>query len=484
MKFKKKLLLISILILVSHSQVHSQNIEMMIPKKENYGIDQKHKIIVWNFKIPDVPNSNSNMLNINFEGDYLFSSSLDSLSYAKSYDVNYNGEIFKLYITQLPVIKITSEEAIEDDPKVPSQFTFANQDSIKSAIAGVELRGNISLKFPKKSYDLEFWETSQGETSVDMMFGDLREDDDWILDGLYNEPLRLRSYFCNKLWLSINKPSYINQEDGAKSGIDLMFAEVFLDSKYIGIHALTEQVDRKLLQLKKYKKGKVRGELFKAGSHNGAPAYKMAPKYKNIFPHWAGYEVEYPFINYKAQWKNIYRFTKFVIKSKDSTFKKRIAKRFDLDNAIDYFLFINLVRATDNLGKNFYVARYNKKTPYFNVPWDLDGVLGTIQDGKRIPTTNDILSNGLFDRLLKVNPSNYRNRLKARWFSLREQQFSNEMLFKNLKESYDYFANNKVYERESLIWPSDVALSDHLSYMESWLSNRLLYLDSYFNDLQ
>ena len=68
MKFKKKLLLISILILVSHSQVHSQNIEMMIPKKENYGIDQKHKIIVWNFKIPDVPDSNSNMLNINFEG--------------------------------------------------------------------------------------------------------------------------------------------------------------------------------------------------------------------------------------------------------------------------------------------------------------------------------------------------------------------------------------------------------------------------------
>ncbi|WP_299257767.1 CotH kinase family protein [uncultured Aquimarina sp.] len=482
MKFKKNVLFIYLLIFLCHSQMYSQDIETIIPKKESYGIDQKHNIIVWNFKIPASPNHNDR-LKITFDKDYIFYSPLDSLSYTRSYNVNHNDKVFKLYITELPIIQITSEEDIKDDPKVSSQFTIINQDSIQNAIAGLELRGNISLKFPKKSYDLEFWETTEGETSVDISFGNLREDDDWILDGLYNEPLRLRSYFCNKLWLSINKPSYVGKEEDAKSGIDLMFTEVFLDSKYIGIHALTEQVDRKLLQLKKYKKGKVKGELFKAGSHNGAPAYKTSPKYKNIFPHWAGYEVEYPFINYKAQWKNIYRYTKFVIKSKDSTFKKKIAKKFDLDNAIDYFLFINLVRATDNLGKNFYVARHDNKTPYFNVPWDLDGVLGTIQDGKRIPTTNDILSNGLFDKLLRVNPDNYKQRLKARWFFLRKQEFSNSSLLGNIRETYDFFEKNKVYEREMLVWASDAVLSDHLDYMESWLSDRLRYLDTYFNDL-
>ncbi|MBQ4820572.1 CotH kinase family protein [Aquimarina sp. MMG016] len=483
MKFKKEVLFLYGLTLCCCTQLLSQDIEMLTPKKERYGIDQTHKIIVWNFRILDTWNSNSNMLNINFEGGYVFSSSLDSLSYAKSYSVNHGNDIFKLYITQLPITKITIEEVVKDDPKVSSQFTFTNKDSSKNALAGIELRGNISLKFPKKSYDLEFWEDAKEEISIDKQFGNLREDDDWILDGLYNEPLRLRSYFCNKLWLSIHKPSYLNQEEDAKSGIDLMFTEVFLDSKYIGIYALTEQVDRKLLQLKKHKKRKVRGELFKAGSHNGAPAYKMAPKYKNIFPHWAGYEIEYPFLNYKAQWKNIYRFTKFVIKSKDSTFKKKIAQKFDLDNAIDYFLFINLIRATDNLGKNFYVARYDKKTPYFNVPWDLDGVLGTIQDGKRIPTTDDILSNGLFDRLLKVNPDNYRQRLKNRWLSLREGAFSDQNLFNTLREIYKHFNQNKVYEREMMIWPSDVSMSEHLEYIESWLSKRLIFLDDHFENL-
>ncbi|KZS38899.1 hypothetical protein AWE51_15065 [Aquimarina aggregata] len=483
MKLSTHILFVYIFTFLCYTQIQSQNIGEIIPKEESYGIDKKHKIIVWNFKLPDSLKSNTDTFKITFGKELDFYSSVDTLLFTKNYNVKINNEIFKLYITKLPLIKIITNQKVKDDPKVPSQFTFAHHYSRKSAVVGVELRGNISLKFPKKSYDLEFWQNSEEETPVDMQFGNLRDDDDWILDGLYNEPLRLRSYFCNKLWLSINNLQYSSLEKDAKSGIDLMFTEVFLNSEYIGIHALTEQVDRKLLQLKKHKKGKVRGELFKAGSHNGAPAYMKAPKYKNIFPHWAGYEVEYPFVNYRAQWKNIRKFTRFVIKSKDSVFKKKVATKFDLNNAIDYFLFVNLVRATDNLGKNFYVARYNRKMPYFNVPWDLDGVLGTIQDGKRITTTNDILSNGLFDRLFRINPSNYRQRLKDRWFSLRKQQFSNDSLLGNVSATYDFFEKNKVYEREALVWPSDIKLTEHLRYIESWLTDRLQYLDTFFSDL-
>ncbi|WP_170837121.1 CotH kinase family protein [Aquimarina amphilecti] len=452
-------------------------------QNEEFGIDKKHKIILLNHKISNTSRSDTNLLNIIFEKGFEFSIELKKISYAKGFNVNYQGEDYTLYFTALPIIKILSDKSVKDDPKVQSLFTYADNDSIIKATAGIEYRGNISLQFPKKSYDLEFWENPEEEISTDVKFDNLREDDDWILDGMYNEPLRLRSFFCNKLWLSIHQPHYLDKEPGAKSGIDLKYTEVFFNSRYIGIHALTEQVDRKLLKLKKYKKRKVRGELFKASSYKGAPSYKKVTKYKNIFPHWAGYEIEYPFINYKAQWKNLYRYTKFVLKSKDSVFKKKVVRRFDLDNAIDYFLFINLVRATDNLGKNFYVARYDKNMPYFNVPWDLDGVLGVIQDGKRISTTDDILSNGLFDRLLKLNPENYRNRLKKRWESLRKKEFSDSSLFGGLKTNLDYFKSNKIYERERIVWPSEVSILDHYRYMESWLEDRLVFLDSYFEKL-
>ncbi|WP_073316654.1 CotH kinase family protein [Aquimarina spongiae] len=476
------LLLIISIVVIGTEQTVAQNYHEVIPKTESYGIDYKNNLIVWNVDLTDFASLSSNKdVQVQFNEGQKFIFSLKELSYQERLQTKNAETQFRIYITQLPIIKITID-TIKDDPKTISKFSFADRDTIINASPGIEYRGNISLKFPKKTYDLEFWEDDQ-EESVDLQFGDMRNDDDWVLDGLYNEPLRLRSFLANTLWLSIHQSHYLDQEKDAKSGVDLLFTEVFLNENYIGIYALMEQVDRKLLQLKKYNKKKIKGELFKASSYNGAPSYKAAPKYKNIFPHWAGYEIEYPYKNYKAQWKNIYKFTRFVVKSKDSVFKKKVSKKFNLDNAIDYFLFVNLLRATDNLGKNFYVARYDKKTPYFNIPWDLDGVLGTIQDGKRISTTDDILSNGLFDRLMKTNPDNFRRRLKERWSNLRRQQLSNDNLFEMIQEQYDYFFDNKVYEREQMVWLSGISLQDHFDYMTTWLLNRLQYLDKYFDTL-
>ncbi|GAA4107003.1 hypothetical protein GCM10022393_01850 [Aquimarina addita] len=466
------------------SCIYSQNSTKVTPVKGSYGIDKEHKIIVWNGKKSATLSSiKEEIHSIEFDGLYQVQDPIVELSKSKNYSIAKEGEQYALYITALPIINITSTDTIIDDRKRLSGITYADKDTVFSASAGIEFRGNISLSFPKKSYDLEFWENGEEEKSTEIKFGSLRSDDDWILDGLYNEPIRLRSYICNKLWLSIHQPYYLSEETKAKSGIDLIFVEAFLNNQYIGIHTLSEQVDRKLLKLQKYENGKVRGELFKASSYEGAPAYQKVPEYNNIFPHWGGYKMEYPFIDYKGHWENIHAFTDFVVNSSDKEFTEKIAERFVIDNAIDYFLFVNLIRATDNLGKNIYVARYDQGAPYFNVPWDLDGVLGTIQDGKRIATTDDILSNGLFDRLLKVNPNGYVTKLKNRWVELRKKQFSDASLFKSIQKPYDFFENEKIYERELHIWPADKSNQEHLDYLVRWLKERLKFLDMYFEKL-
>ena len=101
---------------------------------------------------------------------------------------------------------------------------------------------------------MEFWNDTLGAVTSDVSFGELRTDDDWILDALYNEPLRLRSYVANKLWLSIHQnPYYIDERPNAKSAADVMYVEVFLNGNYNGIYNLSEQVDKKQLKLKSYK---------------------------------------------------------------------------------------------------------------------------------------------------------------------------------------------------------------------------------------
>ena len=459
--------------------------QQIVASKGSFGIDHQNKIIVWHAKGLDsiAAATNYKMKDIVFDEKFTLTLSIAKLSYSEVLPVSKKGDTYALYISDLPIIHITNKVFIKDNSKVFTYFTYYDGSKLIENETGIEHRGNISLGFPKKSYDLEFWTDSLSKKPKDLKFKGLRNDDDWILDGLYNEPLRLRSYFSLKLWLSFHKPHYELQEPKAKSTIDLKFVELFKNSEYRGLYTLSESVDSKLLKLKKNENNLINGELFKASSYEGAPAFRKAPPYNNVFPHWGGYEMKYPKVDYRFHWEDLAKFTDLVVNGSDEQFSLRIGKELQIDNAIDYYLFVNLLRATDNLGKNFYMARYDKEGPYFFVPWDLDGVMGIIQDGKRIASTNDILSNGLFDRLLKVNPDNYRDRVKSRWKALRKDKFSNNSLFSRIDKIYSKFDTEGIYEREWKVWPNQIGKEEHYEYLKNWLRNRLIFLDEHFEML-
>lgn len=454
-------------------------------KKGSFSVDKTNKMIVWHeANLDSISAVKNNITQFKFGKKFLLTDSLSQLSYTRKTIVRQKKKAYSLYTTRLPLIQISVDTSINKNTKVPARFTYFNKNKLVKTLVGVEYRGNLSLTFPKKSKDLEFWSDSLSQDSKDFTFKSLRNDDDWILDGLYNEPLRIRSYIANNIWLAMHQPHYQSKEPTAKSGIDSELVEVFRNTEYNGIHALTESVDRKLLQLQKNDDNGIHGELFKASSYEGGPSFKKAPEYNNLFPHWAGFEMEYPVIDYRSHWDDLAVLINLVVNGSDEEFRSGIADKIDLDNIIDYFLFINLMRATDNLGKNYYIARYDEETPYFLVPWDLDGVMGIIQAGKRIPTTDDILSNGLFDRLLLVNPENYRGRLVSRWETLRKTIFSNKNLLDRIDSRYNMLTEEKVYEREYTIWQNEVPMDDHYQYLTNWLKNRLLFLDQHFETLK
>lgn len=392
------------------------------------------------------------------------------------------GKSYSLYITELPLIQITSEQEIVNEPKRMTRLSYMGADTLVTAYAGVELRGSSSLVFPKKTYDLNFYTDHTASKNLDISLAGMRKDDDWILDAIHNEPLRMRSYLSYGIWNQIHRPHYLNKEPRAKAGARVTYAEVFLNGRYKGLYLLSEQVDRKLLRLKKEKPNRIRGELFQGARYLGGVTFDSLPQKKNYLPFWGGYDIKYPMPN-NTPWDNIYDFTDFVISSDDTTFANAISDQFVLDNAIDYFLFINALRAPDNLGKNLYVARYDHKSPYFYVPWDLDGSFGTIFNGKRIPTTDDFLTNGLLRRLLAINPQEFVSRFQARWTELRQSVLSEASLLQKQQSTYTYLLSHKIYQREQKAWPELVYQKEGLKYMQQWTSDRLTFLDRYITQL-
>lgn len=460
----------------------------IIAETGSYGIDKKNKIIVWHVNnLDSILSLNKKVTSVRFKETFKLKDASRPLSYTEGHAV-YNTDDYVLYITKTPLIHITiNTSAINRNAKIPGYFTFFNGSEYIESIMGVRHRGNLSLTFPKKSFDLEFWTDSISKQKKNVKFSGMRNDDDWILDGMYNEPLRLRSHIATHIWNDIHTPYYAQKEPKAKSGFDVKYVEVFKNNQYYGLYQFSESVDRKQLQLKKNDKKTVHGELYKANSYVGGPAFTKAPSsYNNLFPHWNGWLTRYPFIDYTSDFENLFKFENLVVHSTDEMFSKNIEQTVHLSNAIDYYLFVNMLRASDNLGKNYYLGKYDKGEPYFFIPWDLDGVWGVIQDGKREWVTNDVLWNGLFKRLIEINPDGYTDKMKARWAALRTQEFSNEALRARINKIYTKFTKEKVYEREQLVWKNalnELSNQEHHEYLMKWLDDRLLYLDAHFKAL-
>jgi len=457
----------------------------IVAEKGSFGVDKAQKMIVWHVSaIDSLLSTSSGVTQLKFNDTYNIVKPSVAFSYTTPLSLNREGVKYDLFITKLPLVHINLDAStINENKKIFGHFSYFNNHRYINSLMGIRHRGNLSLTYPKKSFDIEFWTDSISKQSKDLKFKGMRSDDDWILDGLYNEPLRLRSTIATRLWTKIYEPYYQKEEPQAKSGFDVKFVELFKNQNYYGIYALSESVDRKQLKLKEHIDQNIFGELFKAESYEGAPAFQKAPAYDNLFPHWGGFQMRYPVIDYRSHWNDLANLINLVITGTDEEFTRKIESQVHIANSIDYFLLVNVLRATDNLGKNYFIGRYDREEPFFFIPWDLDGVFGIIQDGKRIPTTDDILSNGLFDRLLKVNPNGYKDKVKSRWKILRKSTFSNQELMISIDILCKQFTTEKTYDREQIVWPNGLAYENHYDYLKKWLKNRLLFLDSYFENL-
>lgn len=474
--------LIFTLILVSAFCISSANDTITINSNQFFK-DLNKSLVLSNLDVEFINSTwNNKKTHILLDSLYSFTQPVDSIEVGLKYEIinTENNTTYNLYFTQLPIISITTDNEIIDEPDVLAYFKMieTNQNYLESHI-GIQYRGVWTQSLPKKSMEIEFWTDSTGNETQNYTLLGMVDDDDWNLQAMYNEPLRIRSKTNNDLWRMINTLHYQWEEPKAINGIRMKYTELFLNSEYSGVYCLGEKVNRKQLKLKKYKES-IRGELYKGKDWGGAVTFTDLPPYNNDSLMWGGFEYKHP--KKEIDWSNIHELVDFVINSTHQDFYMEYSNRFYLDNLVDYFIFLNLLRAADNYGKNIFIAKYDTNDKYFYVPYDLDGTFGIIWDGTNDNTTNDLISNGFYDRLMHdCSPDGFRDKLKGKWRELRSGIVNHDSLLSLLSSNYELLLNNGVYEREPMAWTDYVLDSEGINYISTWLSNRLSYLDDEFS---
>ncbi len=378
----------------------------------------------------------------------------------------------------IPTILIETGSQSISGEVIPATFTLLEEGypSIREHSIGIRWRGASSLGYPKKSLKIEFWTDSTGAETQNISLLGMRSDDDWNLNAMYNEPLRFNSVSAYTVWNKLHtNQSYLSSK--GKNGIDIQYVQLFINYEYQGIYILTERVDRKQLDL-----NTETGELYKSKEHSAAAGFRKAAPYDNNKNIWEGIHLKHP--EDKIDWRNLYDFVDFVVSSTDRDFYSYYQDYIYLNNFVDYFLFINLLALWDNTDKNIYLAKNNKFSPYYYIPWDLDGSFGFSWDGTFTTGINGILDNGLYKRLLKdCYPDGFVERTRVKWDLIRNDFVHTDSLLTILYNNFIHLYQNDIYNKEALVWTKYEFKPSYLNEIRNWLDERIEYLDIFFKNL-
>lgn len=423
-----------------------------------------------------------------------------------------------LRFTFLPIVEVNDDYITTSYTNGSIRVTFPEDEGLDSIYhADFKIRGASSVNYPKKSYAVKLRD-AEGN-SIDRKLLGLRSDNNWILDAMYVDLACMRNRVCTDLWNDFAvKPYYADREKKARTGTRGKFVEMILNGRHNGIYCMTEKMDRKQLKLKKFVPAaesttgadEVHGLLYKSSSWTYETfmgheqddltfPYQAPHSYSNTLgkEDWRSYEFKYPDYQDEAvDWEPLYNAVNHVAAVRSqTTFDEGFETYFDYPMMRDYYLFLELIMASDNHGKNMLFYVYDKQGPEGGkiaiAPWDLDGTLGQRWDG----STDLTGANQEFDEFINKNEHgqftpflrlklsskySWKSDLTNRYAELRNSKLFDADAIANRVASYaSLFEESNADMREENRWTryhSD--LQSAASYIESWIQRRVNFLDN------
>ena len=385
-----------------------------------------------------------------------------------------------VYFTCLPIVSIEADNYSVGFSN--GKFSYLNATGMSKEYVDVRWRGATSLSYTKKSYALKFKDA--GGNNLDVSFGNLRSDNYWILDAMANDKARMRDRVSRELWNDFSTSSYLVQS--GKSSLNCtrgFFVELFVNGSYNGIYCFNERMDRKQLQLKKYKSGTIHGVLYK--SEVWSSLSTMPTPYDNSSSKWGGWLSSYPSVEDEGitDWKPLSDIIEFLNQKNTEAISSNIEERLDVPVWMDYFLYINLLHADDNMAKNIfmYIEDITKNHKFGIAIWDLDATWGRNYCGGETSALNEFVIYNMAFFCLKNYYNRFQADVTARYAQLRETYFAEENIKRRFESYFALFEKSGAAVRETNRWSNynDIKLdfANEKNYVLQWISDRLQSLD-------
>ena len=448
---------------------------------------------------------------------YTFSNVEAQKTYNISFSRGSTTVSYPLTFTSLPIVRINGEF---NNTYSRGYITVCQPNKKKAELLNMKAkwRGGItnSNGKHKRNYHVKFLDDMGNK--LEKKYFDLRKDNSWILESCQVDMSRIRNRVLTDLWNDYRTdPYYIDQDSiSPLTGTRGEFVELILNDEYRGIYCMTEAMDRKQMDLKKYDEitEDTYGMLWKSKDwsygvfmgHNSDNTYYPGTSpsyYDNGSESWENYNLKYPEIDdiYPTDWSPLYNAVNFVCTASDEDFRAHIGEYFDLPVVIDYYILMETILSTDNHGKNMYFFTYDKQVdPKITIGvWDMDATcgqrwsdsyyhadfLGPEQDYAEFITNYEHGDYNLFRRLRNTDAENFNARVEQRYHQLRQDNLATDSILQRFQNYFTHFRIAGADQREYVRWSGDSDVSykslnfeDEYDYIEDWFTRRMNYLDT------
>ena len=436
-------------------------------------------------------------------------------------DTTKNDNLFcedciKSFDFEITTLGVGPEGEIVDEPKVPAALTIKRLDStLYEGIIGIEIRGESSQFFDKKSYGFETWDSQYNDLDVALI--GFPEEEDWILYGPFSDKSLIRNKLIYEL--SNRMGRYTTKTE---------FVELTINYEYKGLYIFMEKLkrDKNRIDISKLENTDIDEELISGGyiikidksdmEDGSYTDYNSFQSQFDVFGNENGdirinFNYEYPkpgeiHANQKNYIKNY--FYEFESSLASNNFKDPIngfRKYIDEDSFIDFFILNELSNNVDGYRLSTYLQKDRNEKLVIGPIWDFNLSFGNADycGGERY----DVWCFKFNERCLGdywnvpfwwnrlLEDEKFVDKLKGRWNQLRSNTLSDNNILTLIEEQYSFLNNetdiiNRNFNKWKIfgiyIWPNSFIGNNYyeeIDFLKNWIKERTKWLDESINNL-
>ena len=358
--------------------------------------------------------------------------------------------------TGLPIMDIQSIMRNSDRRRVKARVqVFDEENRLTEYMLQYNIRGGTSRAYPKKSYSLH------NTHDLPMTMLGLPANNKYAINSLYEDEYKMRDILSWDIYA---------QFKGTEPA--MVYIEVFIDDQYRGLYGLQEYNNERRFGL-----NDTAGRIYEVETY-GLPT--EPPQGNN----WEPIRLKYNNLEQSDRWDPMIDLVEILNMDDPDIFTRRANEILDMENFMDYHIFVEAIQARDNIWKNlFFTAQPGQ--PLQVQPWDLDMTFSGFMDQTEYDLNHVLvrLESGYpypLHQLMRYHKT-YPIDVAERYFELRDTVISTDNLVATADRYHGILRDTGALARDMERWPEATTIAEgREDHIQGWIIEHMDILDDHF----